>query len=112
MQCLGRGGFGVVFEAKNRIDESNYAVKRIRLPRLEDGRKKVMREVKILAKLDHKNIVRYFNTWLERPPPGWQVGGVVIVNLIRVIHSCVDLTGHCAFLGVEKVPMRSECIRF
>ena len=72
MQCLGRGGFGVVFEAKNRIDESNYAVKRIRLPRLEDGRKKVMREVKILAKLDHKNIVRYFNTWLERPPPGWQ----------------------------------------
>ena len=73
MQCLGRGGFGVVFEAKNRIDESNYAVKRIRLPRLEDGRKKVMREVKILAKLDHKNIVRYFNTWLERPPPGWQV---------------------------------------
>ena len=41
VQCLGRGGFGVVFEAKNRIDESNYAVKRIRLPRLEDGRKKV-----------------------------------------------------------------------
>ena len=41
MQCLGRGGFGVVFEAKNRIDESNYAVKRIRLPRLEDGKKKV-----------------------------------------------------------------------
>jgi hypothetical protein len=31
-----------------------------------------MREVKILAKLDHKNIVRYFNTWLERPPAGWQ----------------------------------------
>ena len=41
VQCLGRGGFGVVFEAKNRIDESNYAVKRIRLPRLEDGKKKV-----------------------------------------------------------------------
>lgn len=31
-----------------------------------------MREVKALAKLDHHNIVRYFNSWLECPPSGWQ----------------------------------------
>ena len=29
---LGRGGFGVVFEAKNNIDNQSYAVKRITLP--------------------------------------------------------------------------------
>lgn len=38
----------------------------------QDSRERVMREVKALAKLDHHNIVRYFNAWLECPPSGWQ----------------------------------------
>ncbi|GFY48248.1 eukaryotic translation initiation factor 2-alpha kinase 3 [Trichonephila inaurata madagascariensis] len=72
---LGKGGFGVVMEVKNKIDDCEYAVKRIRI-----GTKKykkvgygsVMREVKALAKLDHPGIVRYFNSWVENPPKGWQ----------------------------------------
>lgn len=72
IQCLGKGGFGVVFEAKNKLDDNKYAVKRIRLPKSDHAKKKVMREVKFLAKLEHRNIVRYYNTWLESPPPGWQ----------------------------------------
>lgn len=32
VQCLGRGGFGVVFEARNKVDDCHYAIKRIRLP--------------------------------------------------------------------------------
>lgn len=32
IKCLGRGGFGIVFEAKNKIDDCSYAVKRITLP--------------------------------------------------------------------------------
>lgn len=38
----------------------------------EGSREKVMREVKALAKLEHSGIVRFFNAWLESPPPGWQ----------------------------------------
>ena len=72
VQCLGRGGFGVVFECKNNYDDIHYAVKRITLPTSEENRKKVKREVKLHAKLDHKNVVRYFSTWEETPPPGWQ----------------------------------------
>ncbi len=30
-ECLGRGGFGVVFEAKNNVDDISYAIKRIAL---------------------------------------------------------------------------------
>ncbi|XP_034272000.1 eukaryotic translation initiation factor 2-alpha kinase 3 isoform X2 [Pantherophis guttatus] len=72
VQCLGRGGFGVVFEARNKVDDCNYAIKRIRLPNRELAREKVMREVKALAKLEHSSIVRYFNAWLETPPESWQ----------------------------------------
>ncbi|XP_063231774.1 eukaryotic translation initiation factor 2-alpha kinase [Bacillus rossius redtenbacheri] len=72
VRCLGKGGFGVVFEAKNKIDDWSYAVKRIALPNRPESRDRVMREVRALAKLDHQHIVRYFNAWLECPPPGWQ----------------------------------------
>ncbi|XP_069671586.1 eukaryotic translation initiation factor 2-alpha kinase isoform X4 [Periplaneta americana] len=72
VHCLGKGGFGVVFEARNKIDDCHYAIKRIPLPNRQESRERVMREVKALAKLDHHNIVRYFNAWLECPPPGWQ----------------------------------------
>ncbi|XP_034715185.1 eukaryotic translation initiation factor 2-alpha kinase 3 [Etheostoma cragini] len=72
VQCLGRGGFGVVFEARNKVDDCHYAIKRIRLPNRELAREKVMREVKALAKLEHPGIIRYFNAWQESPPEGWQ----------------------------------------
>nr|XP_061798736.1 eukaryotic translation initiation factor 2-alpha kinase 3-like [Nerophis lumbriciformis] len=72
VQCLGRGGFGVVFQARNKVDDCNYAIKRIRLPDRELAREKVMREVKALAKLEHPGIIRYFNAWQESPPEGWQ----------------------------------------
>lgn len=72
LQCLGKGGFGVVFEVKNKIDDCNYAVKRIVLPKSKQSRERVMREVKTLANCEHNNIVRYFQAWVESPPPGWQ----------------------------------------
>ncbi|KAI8793692.1 eukaryotic translation initiation factor 2-alpha kinase 3 isoform X2 [Biomphalaria glabrata] len=72
LHCLGKGGFGVVFEAVNKVDDQHYAVKRTMLPKSEGAKEKVLREVKALAKLEHIGIVRYFNAWVEAPPVGWQ----------------------------------------
>ncbi|XKL59293.1 hypothetical protein PGB90_000309 [Kerria lacca] len=32
IHCLGKGGFGVVFQARNKMDDCHYAIKRITLP--------------------------------------------------------------------------------
>jgi len=67
--ALGRGGFGSVYQVLNTLDGCEYAVKKIRinatLETLERKLNKVLREVKILAVLDHPNIVRYYTSWLE-----------------------------------------------
>lgn len=72
VRCLGKGGFGVVFEVTNKLDGCQYAIKRIAMPKSQTKHDSVIREVKTLATCDHQNIVRYFNSWVEKPPPGWQ----------------------------------------
>ncbi|GJQ68182.1 putative protein tyrosine kinase [Trypoxylus dichotomus] len=68
---LGRGGFGVVFEVTQKWDKHEYAVKRITLPD-SNSEDRVLREVQALATLEHKNIIRYYNSWFEKPPAGWK----------------------------------------
>ena len=63
MQVLGSGGFGLVFEARHRIDERHYAVKRVRVRSAAHGaedRERLLREVKAIARLEHQHIVRYY----------------------------------------------------
>ena len=36
----------------------------------QSERDRVLKEVRALAKMDHKNIVRYRNSWIETPPEG------------------------------------------
>jgi serine/threonine protein kinase len=67
-EVLGRGGFGTVVKATNKLDEEDYAMKKIRASSDKTWRPdltKILREVKSLASLDHLNIVGYCNAWLE-----------------------------------------------
>ncbi|KAA0184929.1 Eukaryotic translation initiation factor 2-alpha kinase, partial [Fasciolopsis buskii] len=73
VRCLGRGAFGRVFEVENRFDGCRYAIKRIEVNEVGEDETRFLREVRVLASLDHPGIVRYHRAWSEHPPPGWQI---------------------------------------
>ncbi|GKY90546.1 hypothetical protein MPSEU_000028300 [Mayamaea pseudoterrestris] len=73
MGVLGRGGGGEVVKVRNRLDGRIYAVKKILLLQ-EAGRtaeaaaiqnQKLRREVTTISRLSHKNVVRYYQAWVE-----------------------------------------------
>jgi len=60
---LGRGGFGVVFEALNTRTGSSCAVKRLSLAGLPAAElPSIQAEVALLRRLHHPNIVRYIDS--------------------------------------------------
>ncbi|XP_028409017.1 eIF-2-alpha kinase GCN2-like [Dendronephthya gigantea] len=66
LQWLGKGGFGSVVKVKNKLDGCFYAIKRVPLnPKSVQFNRKITREVKLLSRLNHENIVRYYNSWIE-----------------------------------------------
>ncbi|KAF8880897.1 hypothetical protein CPB84DRAFT_1817292 [Gymnopilus junonius] len=64
LELLGKGAFGSVVKARNKIDNRIYAVKKIRLKSMQSN-DKIFREVNALSRLSHRNIVRYYTTWVE-----------------------------------------------
>jgi hypothetical protein len=68
IETIGKGGFGLVFKARHKIDSSNYAIKVIELKvGLSQNlmEHKVIKEVKTMMKLNHKNVVRYSTCWFQ-----------------------------------------------
>ncbi|WWC92548.1 uncharacterized protein L201_007507 [Kwoniella dendrophila CBS 6074] len=68
VEFLGKGGFGEVVKARNKLDGRSYAIKKVKL-RPEDNEAKVYREVNNLSRVNHQHIVRYYSCWLEDANP-------------------------------------------
>ena len=61
---LGKGGFGEVVKARNKLDGRFYAVKKIS-QNSSASLKDTLSEIMLLSRLNHPYVVRYFTAWLE-----------------------------------------------
>ncbi|XP_023658138.1 eIF-2-alpha kinase GCN2 isoform X1 [Paramormyrops kingsleyae] len=66
LQMLGKGAFGAVIKVQNKLDGCYYAVKRIQVNPASKQFRRIKGEVTLLSRLNHENIVRYYNAWIER----------------------------------------------
>uniref|UniRef100_A0AAZ3P5H2 non-specific serine/threonine protein kinase n=1 Tax=Oncorhynchus tshawytscha TaxID=74940 RepID=A0AAZ3P5H2_ONCTS len=66
LQLLGKGAFGTVIKVQNKLDGCYYAVKRIQVNPASKQFRRIKGEVTLLSRLNHENIVRYYNAWIER----------------------------------------------
>uniref|UniRef100_A0A8B9BP92 non-specific serine/threonine protein kinase n=1 Tax=Anser brachyrhynchus TaxID=132585 RepID=A0A8B9BP92_9AVES len=66
LKLLGKGAFGAVIKVRNKLDGCYYAVKRIRINTASKQFRRIKGEVTLLSRLNHENIVRYYNAWIEK----------------------------------------------
>lgn len=66
LQLLGKGAFGAVIKVQNKLDGCYYAVKRIQVNPASRQFRRIKGEVTLLSRLNHENIVRYYNAWIEK----------------------------------------------
>ncbi|MCJ1378773.1 hypothetical protein MMC17_001872 [Xylographa soralifera] len=61
---LGRGGFGEVVRARNKLDGRFYAIKKI-IQTSTSALSGVLSEIILLSSMNHPNVVRYYTAWIE-----------------------------------------------
>ena len=64
---LGKGSYGTIYTVKSYIDDNIYVMKKMELNHLkEKQQKECYREVSILRKVSHPNIIKYYSSFLEK----------------------------------------------
>jgi translation initiation factor 2-alpha kinase 4 len=66
---LGKGGYGVVVKARNKVDGRIYAIKKIK-QKSASALTSVLSEVMLLSRLNHPCVVRYYTAWPEEDTTG------------------------------------------
>lgn len=55
-----------VLQVQNKLDGCYYAVKRVQINPASKQFRRIKGEVTLLSRLNHENIVRYYNAWIEK----------------------------------------------
>lgn len=64
IEKIGQGGGGSVYKVRHNIDKQFYAIKKIKI-HTRKSPEKILKEVMLLSRLQHPNIVRYYQAWYE-----------------------------------------------
>ncbi|PHH83399.1 hypothetical protein CDD82_1333 [Ophiocordyceps australis] len=94
---LGKGGFGQVVKARKKLDGQIYAIKKI-TQRSQASLSAILKEVRLLSRISHPAVVRYYNTWVERESldgPGERTG------LENAANEGLDMGFHIQFTPLD-----------
>ena len=63
---LGSGSFSEVYQVRRKSDKELYAMKKVKLDKLsKKEQENALNEVRILASVDHKNVIGYKEAFFE-----------------------------------------------
>ena len=66
LEKIGEGSFSSVHKVRNRKDNLEYALKRVKMGNLKEKEKEnALNEIRILASIDHSNIISYKNAFFD-----------------------------------------------
>ncbi|XP_059888462.1 eukaryotic translation initiation factor 2-alpha kinase 1 isoform X1 [Delphinus delphis] len=112
LAILGKGGYGRVYKVRNKLDGQYYAIKKILIKgATKTDCMKVLREVKVLAGLQHPNIVGYHTAWIEHVHMAQRQADRISIQLpsLEVISDQEDPRDQC---GVKSDESNSPSIIF
>lgn len=69
IENIGSGGYGYIFRTYNKLDNHKYALKIQKFETMHID-EKILEECRVMANLDHPNIIRYYSSWFEKKYKG------------------------------------------